>query len=334
MKNNINKKKFFVIAEIGNNHEGSFDLAKKLIKLAAKSGVDAVKFQTFKADNFINISQKKRIEQLKKFQFSHEQFEKLKNLAKRNNLHFISTPFDIESAAFLKKICDIIKISSGDNNFFYMIDEILRSNKKIIISTGMSSLDDIKSIISFLKRRLSFSKIKKRIYFLHCVSSYPAQDKDLNLLSINYLKEKLGIKVGYSDHSVGPIAAITAGTLGAEIIEKHFTIDKNYSKFRDHNLSADYHEMKFIVDSLKKVEVMLGEYKKNIHKSEKSNIFSMRRSPYASVDIKKGEILSEKNVVFQRPKIKGASSNYLKIFGKRINKKIKKNTLIKDRNIF
>ena len=148
------------------------------------------------------------------------------------------------------------------------------------------------------------------------------------------MKEKLGIKVGYSDHSVGPIAAITAVILGAEIIEKHFTIDKNYSKFRDHNLSADYHEMKFIVDSLKKVEVMLGEYKKNIHKSEKSNIFSMRRSPYASVDIKKGDILSEKNVIFQRPNLKGASLNYFTIFGNRLNKKIKKNIKIKDRNIF
>ncbi len=333
MQNNINKKKIFVIAEIGNNHEGNFALAKKLIKLAAKSGADAVKFQTFKADNFINISQKKRIKQLKKFQFSYEQFKKLKIFANKNNLLFISTPFDIESAIFLRKICDIIKISSGDNNFFYMIDELLKSKKKIIISTGMTSLDDIKSIITFLKKRLSFSQIRKKIYFLHCVSSYPAHAHDLNLLSIKYLRKKLGIKVGYSDHSEGAIASITAGALGAEIIEKHFTIDKKYSKFRDHSLSADFEEMKFITESLKKIEVMLGKYEKKIHQSERSNLSSMRRSPYASVNIEKGEILSNKNVIFQRPRMKGTSLNHLEIFGKKINKKIKKYSLIKNKNI-
>jgi N,N'-diacetyllegionaminate synthase len=333
MLNNSNKKKIFVIAEIGNNHEGNFNLAKKLIQLAAKSGVDAVKFQTFKTENYINISQKKKIKQLKKFQFSHEQFKRLKNFANKNNLLFISTPFDIESAIFLKKICDIIKISSGDNNFFYMIDELLKSKKKIIISTGMTSMNDIKLIMSFLRKRLSFSQIRKKIYFLHCVSSYPAQAQDLNLLSIKYLREKLGIKVGYSDHSKGPIAAITAGMLGAEIIEKHFTIDKKYSKFRDHSLSADFEEMKFIIESFKNIKVMLGKYTKEIHKSERSNLSSMRRSPYASVDIEKGEILSNKNVIFQRPRMKGTSLNHLKIFGKKINKKIKKYTLIKNKNI-
>ena len=189
----------------------------------------------------------------------------------------------------------------------------------------MSSLDDIKSIISFKKTFIFFTN-KRESIFPHCVSSYP-QDKDLNLLSINYLKEKLGIKVGYSDHFVGPIAAITAGTLGAEIIEKHFTIDKNYSKFRIFMVLVDYHEMKFIVNSFKKVEVMLGEYKKDIHKSEKSNIFSMRRSPYASVDIKKEKYYQRKMLFFKDQNIKGASLNYLKIFGKIFNKKIKKGIL-------
>ena len=334
MQNLPNKKKIFVIAEIGNNHEGKFYLAKRLIKLAAKSGADAVKFQTYKADDYINISQKKKLKQLRKFQLSYEQFHKLKSFANKNNLLFISTPFDVESAKFLTKICDVIKISSGDNDFFYMIDEILKSKKKIIISTGMTSINEIKSIISFLRKRLSFFQIKKRIFFLHCVSSYPAQAKDLNLLSIKYLRKKLGVKVGYSDHSKGPVAAITAGVLGAEIIEKHFTIDKNYSKFRDHSLSADFTEMKFIIDSLKSIKIMVGKYTKKINQSERSNLLLMRRSPYASSNIKKGEILSNKNVIFQRPRVNGSSFNHLKIFGKKIKKELKKNALIKNKDIF
>lgn len=158
IKNFDLKKKVFIIAEIGNNHEGSFKIAKKLILLAAKAGADAVKFQTYKTENFIRKEDAKRFKQLKKFELTYEQFKKLKKFAHQNKMRFISTPLDIESANFLIKNTDVIKIASGDNNFFPLIENILNSKKSIIISTGMTNFTQIKKML-----RIIFKIIGKKM---------------------------------------------------------------------------------------------------------------------------------------------------------------------------
>jgi N,N'-diacetyllegionaminate synthase len=296
---NLNRlKKTFIIAEIGNNHEGSFNVACKLIEKAKKAGVDAVKFQTFETKNYYNQNDVERFERLKKFELTKEEFYKLSLLAKNNNLKFISTPFDINSAIFLNKIVDCFKISSGDNNYYQLIKQVLKFKKNTIISTGLLNYKDIINLYKFIKK-LKFNNSK--IAFLHCISSYPVEDKEVNLLSISFLKKKFPLTIGYSDHTLGIHAAVVASVLGAKIIEKHFTLDNYYSKFRDHQLSLNPVNMKHLVDTIRSVECMMGKEQKIIQPSEKKNLFSMRRSLYLSKDKDKNSKIKAKDVSILRP---------------------------------
>jgi N,N'-diacetyllegionaminate synthase len=311
---NLNKlKKTFIIAEIGNNHEGSFNVACKLIKEAKKAGVDAVKFQTFETKNYVNKNDFERFKRLKKFQLTKEEFYKLSLLAKNNNLKFISTPFDINSAIFLNKIVDYFKISSGDNNYYQLIEKVLKFKKNTIISTGLLNFKGTINLYKFIKK-LKFDNSK--IAFLHCVSSYPAEDKEANLLSISLLKKNFPFTIGYSDHTLGIHAAIAATVIGAKIIEKHFTLDNNYSKFRDHQLSLNPVNMKHLVDSIRSIEYMMGKEQKIIQPSEKKNLFSMRRSLYLSKNINKNSKIKVKDVSIVRPFVSLEPFDLNKVVGK------------------
>ena len=311
IKNFDLKKKVFIIAEIGNNHEGSFKIAKKLILLAAKAGADAVKFQTYKTENFIRKEDAKRFKQLKKFELTYEQFKKLKKFAHQNKMRFISTPLDIESANFLIKNTDVIKIASGDNNFFPLIENILNSKKSIIISTGMTNFTQIKKMLRIIFKIIGKKNAKKRIGLLHCVTNYPVENSFANLKSIKFLKDKLDLTIGYSDHTIGPEASMAAVGLGARIIEKHFTIDKKFSKFRDHALSADYLDLRNMIISIRKIEKQLGSYNKEIQKSEKKMIKMVRRSGYLKRNMALNEKLKIKDINFFRPAL---TENFLHLY--------------------
>ena len=329
LKNFNLKKKVFIIAEIGNNHEGNFNNAKKMVKLAAKAGADAVKFQTFRTENFIRKIDKKRFNQLKKFELSYKQFKSLRDLAHKNNLKFISTPLDLESANFLIANADLIKISSGDNNFFPLIDKILKSKKKIIISCGMMNINQIKSLEKHIYNSIGKKSAIERVAFLHCVTSYPVEDKYANLNSIRFMNKKINLTVGYSDHTLGIQASLAAVALGANIIEKHFTLDKNFSHFRDHYLSSDFRELKNIVDSIRRLEMQLGKKNKEIQKPEKKLIKIVRRGPYAIKDIQAKEKLSFFKKNFLRPAFSTNFLNLKKILGKREKNKFLKDKMIK-----
>ncbi len=290
-----NKKVPFIIAEIGNNHEGSYKLAKKLISETSKAGVNAVKFQTFQTEDFINSNDKQRF---KRFELTKEEFSKLAKFTKKRGMKFISTPLDINSAKFLNKIVDIFKISSGDNNYFDLIKKVFSFKKQVIISSGLLNYLEIETLIKFIKKN-KFPLHK--VFFLHCVSDYPVKDLEANLLSIKFLKDKYKINIGYSDHTLGIEASIVATALGAQIIEKHFTIDKNFSNFRDHALSADTSEMIKLVKSVRRATKMLGNLEKKISSSEKKNVNLMRRSLYFKDDIKKNQKISKKHFKVVRP---------------------------------
>ena len=248
----------FVIAEVGNNHEGKFEIAKKLILKASEAGVDAVKFQTFKTEDYVNASDKKRYNQLKKFELTKEQFYKLSKIAKKKNLKFISTPFDLESAEFLNKIVDFYKISSGDLTYLRLIENIIKFKKDTIISTGCSTIEEIKKTFEFIKKK-NFPLNK--LSFLHCVSMYPAPISNINLSSINYLKKKFNIRIGYSDHSIGYTIPVLSVLYGAQIIEKHFTLDNNFSNFRDHKLSLNPKNLGLFVKKIQYLDKIFGEKK-------------------------------------------------------------------------
>ena len=328
LKKNKFKKKVFIIAEVGNNHEGNFNVAKKLIHLAAKAGADAIKFQTFKTENFINKKNKKRFNQLKKFELKYNQFEKLKKIAHKKKLFFISTPLDIASAVFLNKTADIIKIASSDNNFFPLLDVVTKSKKPLIISTGMTSFSQIKHLISYFNKKVGKKVTEKNISLLQCVTSYPVEDKYANLNSIPFLIKNTKLRIGYSDHTIGYEACLGAVALGAKIIEKHFTLSKNYSKFRDHAISSDFAELKKIVDGIRKLEKQMGFFDKKILKPEKKIIKLVRRNVHATQNIQVGSKINLGNVKFLR---KTSTDDYLHlkdIIGKTTKKKIFRNQRI------
>ena len=323
-------KKVFVVGEIGNNHEGNFNNAKKLITMAAKAGADAVKFQTFKTENFILKKNLKRFNQLKNFELTFQQFKSLKKIANKKKLKFISTPLDLESGDFLIKNADIIKIASGDNNFFPLLEKILKSKKLTIISTGLTNYSQLKILIKYIYKKIGKNNAEKKIALLHCVTSYPVQDNFANLRSIEYLKKKLKFTIGYSDHTIGNEACIAAVAMGAKIIEKHITLDKKFSKFRDHAISADYKDFKSMIFSIRKIEKQLGQFNKEIQNPEKKLLKLIRRGLYAKKNISEGQVLSQRNVNFLRPSLNSDFDYLNKFLGKTVKKKIKLNQKIRN----
>ena len=318
---NLNKlKKTFIIAEIGNNHEGSFDIACKLIEEAKKTGVDAVKFQTFKTEDFISPHEKKKFKRLKKFELSYEQFVKLSVIAKKNDLKFISTPLDIKSAIFLNNIVDCFKIASGDNNYYNLIKTVLNFNKTTFISTGLLGFAEVKSLLKFINK-IQFNL--SRLSLFHCVSDYPVSFEEANLLSIKFLKEKFPITIGYSDHTIGKEASLLAVSLGAKIIEKHFTLSNNFSKFRDHKISLNPIDMEQLVSSVRKAELMLGNESKEIQRGESKNLHLIRRSIYAAGNFHKNTIIKNNMIKILRPASFYQPNDIKKILNKRIKSRIK-----------
>ena len=312
-----------IVGEIGNNHEGCFKTAKKLINMAAKAGVDAVKFQTYKTEKFILINDKKNFKKFKKFEFSFSQFRKLKSYANQKKLLFISSALDLESASFLIKNSDAIKVASSDNDFSLLYKKILKSKKPLIISTGFLNSNDINNLI----RKLA--KIRRsNITVLHCVSCYPTEKKEVNLSSIRNMKNNFGVEYGYSDHTIGVEACLCAASLGARIIEKHITLDKNFSNFRDHKLSSDYKELKELVKQIRKIELILGNKFKNIQKGENRILKAVRRKPYASKIIKKNDKFTEKNLNFLRSSISFKKTDINKLIDKKSKKNFRINQII------
>jgi len=313
-----------IIAEIGNNHEGNFDNAVRLVHAAADCGVNGVKFQTFKTELFVNPSDKERYQRLKSFELSYSQFMELSELAHSLGLFFISTPFDLESARFLNSIVDAYKIASGDNDFFPLIDEVVQSGKPLIISTGASQSDQIKKTVSYISESWKNKNILSDLALLHCVSCYPAPEDQVSLQSIRFLSDNFReYTIGYSDHTIGIDAAIESVAYGAKIIEKHFTLDKNFSTFRDHQLSADPTDMREMVRKIRMVSRMTGTYTKTIQPCETDMNGIIRRSIAAKDDLKSGHRLSWDDLMWIRPSSGMRPGNEQDILGKILKRDMK-----------
>jgi len=321
----------FFIAEIGANHNGSIELAKKQILLAKKSGADCVKFQNFSISNLFsekfypkgsNIHK-----QIKKYSLNYDNFVELYVFSRKNNILFSSTPFSEDDVDFLVKKIDVpfIKVASMDLNNTFLIEYISKSKKPIILSTGLSSYKEISNSVEILKKK------NCNFAFLHCISEYPPKNKDLNLNRINKLKNLFKVPVGFSDHSIGIIPSLTAVSVGACIIEKHFTSNKNLSGW-DHNISADYKDLKELIYISKKIYISLGNSEIKPIESIKK-IKSFRRSVVAKFPLKKGTVLTKNNIAFKRPG-NGISPDKIKsFFGYKLNKKLSFDELILRRHL-
>lgn len=312
-----------IIAEIGNNHEGNFDTAVRLVHAAADCGVDGVKFQTFKTEKFIRMADTARFERLKSFELTYSQFSQLSQLAHSLGMLFISTPLDLESAQFLDLIIDAYKIASGDNNFYPLLDEVAKTGKPLIISTGASEPELIVNAISVLEN--GWRKYNKRsdLAILHCVSCYPAPENQVNLQILTYLAEKYRYSIGYSDHMMGIEASVLAVACGARIIEKHFTLDNSFSSFRDHQLSADPKDMSELVRRIRSASVLIGSKDKKIQPCESELSIAIRRSIVAGINMEMGHSIGFSDLMWIRPGDGLAPGNEYKLLGKRLIRSVK-----------
>lgn len=298
----------YIIAEAGVNHNGSFELACKLVDAAKAAGADCIKFQTFKSQNLVSHTAQKaeyqkdvtgegsQIDMLKKLELSYDEFLMLKDYCEKQGICFLSTPFDFESIEFLKSIdMPFWKIPSGEiTNYPYLV-ALAKTEKPIVMSTGMCELEEIEAAIHVLKDHGA-----KDIRLLHCNTEYPTPFEDVNLRAMKTMKEYFDLEVGYSDHTEGIEVPVAAVALGATIIEKHFTLDRNMEG-PDHKASLEPNELKAMVESIRRIEKALGNGDKTPSKSEKKNITIARKSIVAKKNIRIGEILTEENLTVKRP---------------------------------
>lgn len=322
------KGKIFILAEIGSNHNGDFNLAKMLVEEAANSGADGVKFQTFNPDTIVHKDlpifpsargiYKTQHERLSALKLEYEQFKKLKKLANKLGVLFLSTPFDEDSTDFLDEIVPFYKVSSGDIANIPLLKHIAGKRKPVILSTGMANEKEIEKAMDIFP--------KENIILLHCVALYPTPIEKANLLSIPYLREKYNIPVGYSDHTIGLAACKIAAALGAILIEKHFTLDKN-QPIGDHKISMDPADLADLVKEVRNIEKALGVYGKPIE-SEKEAAKIMRRSLYARTYIPKGATVSSNMIVALRPASGLLPEELENLVGKVAQIDIKKGTLL------
>ena len=355
----------YIIAEAGVNHNGKKELAYKLIDKAVDAGVNAIKFQIFKAQNLVTEKTKKtnyqkkntdtkmsQLEMLKQLELSFDIFKDLSNYCKKQKIDFLASAFDSESLNFIINDLklDTLKIASGEITNGPLLLAHARSKKNIILSTGMANIKEIISalkVISFgiknsnkiesiksnelyqciASHDLLIDLLKKKVTLLHCTSEYPAPFNEINLSSINFLKKKFGLPVGYSDHSNGIEISLAAAALGAKIVEKHFTLDRNLPG-PDHKASIEYLDLKHLVKCIRNIDIAIGKHGKMPSKSELLNRDLVRKSIVTNQRIHNGEILTNENLAIKRPGNGISPMKYWKLIGKKAKKNYKKNELL------
>jgi len=326
----------YIIAEAGVNHNGSFEMAKRLIEVAKEAGVDAVKFQTWKTELLVtpdsqlaqyqkvnNTETTSQFEMLKKLELSYQQFRELKAYAEEVGIEFLSTPDEKESADFLNEIVAVFKIGSGELTNLPFLKHIATFGKPVILSTGMGSMEEVKVAVNAISSVLDRDKIT----LLHATTQYPTPLEEVNLRAMITLRDYFGLKVGYSDHTLGIEVSVAAVAMGAEVIEKHFTLDKSLPG-PDHKASLDPLELADMVVALRNVEKALGNGVKQATSSERENINIVRKSIVALMDIRKGEEFNASNLTIKRPGSGISPDNWDKVIGQIAERDFQKDELI------
>jgi N,N'-diacetyllegionaminate synthase len=324
------RRKVFIIAEAGINHNGDIETAKEMVDLASSAGADAIKFQSFKAERIVSKFAPKaeyqkrmtgegesQLEMLKKFEMNEEMHKEIIAYCKERNIAFLSTPFDLESVRLLDELgLEIFKIPSGEVTNLPFLRKVGELKKKIILSTGMSYMEEVKKALDIL---IDSGTPKDHITLLHCNTEYPTPYHDANLLAMRRLKEAFNVKVGYSDHTPGAEASIAAAALGAEVVEKHFTIDKKMEG-PDHQASLGPEELIYMIRAIRNIEKALGSSDKRPSPSEAKNRDVARKSIVAARDIKKGEVFTQENLTTKRPGTGISPMEWEMVLGKRADR--------------
>jgi len=324
----------YVIAEIGVNHNNNINISKKIIDFCVKEKVNAVKFQTFKAENLalkntpkVNYQLKSKndkeshFKMLKKLELNEKDHKYLLTYCKKKGIDFISTPYDVESAKFLNSLkIDAIKVASADLTDNFLHEYLSKTNRKIIISTGMSNMSEIKDTLKLYKKKIH------NVSLLHCVSNYPCSFSSINLNCLDDLK-KFKCKIGFSDHSLGYMASILAISKGAKIIEKHITLD-NKLPGPDHKSSLDLKNFKIFLDKIRQANIILGVNKKVAQKEERQMMKVSRKGLYFKTDLEAGKIVQKSDLLALRPFNGMKVSNYKNVINKKLKKNVSKNQSI------
>lgn len=301
-------RKVLVIAEAGVNHNGSVDIAKELVRQAKRCGADIVKFQTFCPEKLASRHavmadyQKKNLGfdepqevMLGRLALKQEEYVLLADYCKEIGIQFLSTPFELESVRFLNDLQDIWKIPSGEVTDYPYLAALARTGKDIILSTGMSTMEEVGEALAVLRGNGA-----GKITLLHCTTNYPTPMEDVNLKAMQTMRDAFGLEVGYSDHTQGIEVPVAAVALGAAVIEKHFTLDRNMEG-PDHRASLEPEELEAMVNAIRNTEKAMGDGVKVPSESEKANTAAARKSIVAAQGIKAGEILTEENLTTKRP---------------------------------
>jgi N-acetylneuraminate synthase/N,N'-diacetyllegionaminate synthase len=321
-------QKVFIIAEAGVNHNGQLDLAFQLVDKAVEIGADCVKFQTFKTENIVTKTSPKanyqmlvtdksesQFDMLKKLELQKEDFKKIKAYCTQKGIQFLSTPYNPEDANLLNDLgVEAFKIASGQLVELPFLKHVARFGKQMIISTGMANLSEVFAAVQAIR-----SVDNNDIIVLQCNTDYPSKIEDTNIKAMLTMRDAIGVRIGYSDHVPNNYACYAAVALGAEVIEKHFTLDKKMEG-PDHSCSLEPTEFKELIEGVRNVEKCLGTGIKTPSQSEINNTYGMRRSLVARTDLQSGTVLDEKHFGFKRP-ANGLSPNYLETL---IGKKLKK----------
>lgn len=354
--------KTYIIAEAGVNHNGDIALARQLVEAAADAGVDAVKFQTFKAEKLASVkapkadyqnkttdSAESQLDMLKKLELPWETYPKLIALCKQRGIEFLSTPFEEDSLAFLVQNCKLplIKIPSGEITNAPFLLAVAKTSLPVILSTGMSTLKDIEDALSVLAfgylhpneaiRAGGFAKayieaqstglLKSKVQLMHCTTEYPAPFDEVNLAAMDTMRRAFGLDIGYSDHTKGIAVPLAAAARGAKIIEKHFTLDRKLPG-PDHKASLEPNELKEMVVGIRQIEQAIGSGIKIPSKKELANSVVVRKSIVAACHIAKEEVFSEKNISFKRPGNGISPMRYWEMLGRMADREYAKDEVI------
>lgn len=327
---NMEKNRTYIIAEAGVNHNGDVDLAKKLIRAAKEAGADCVKFQTFKAEKIVTKTSPKakyqlevtnreetQFDMLKKLELDMEAYKELVELCREIDIDFLSTPYNKEDVEFLEELgVNTYKIASGQLTELPFLRYVARKNRRMLLSTGMGTLADVFNAVEAIREEGNDD-----IIVLQCTTNYPSRIEDANILAMNSIKEACGVRVGYSDHVPNNFACFASVALGAEIVEKHFTLDVSMEG-PDHSCSLTPNEFKEMVEGIRNIELSLGSKIKRPSQVEKDNSTGMKRGLVVLEELEEGTILREEHIGFKRP-LQGIPINMLDdVIGKKLSKSL------------
>ena len=328
------KRETFIIAEAGVNHNGSMQLAYEMVEQARIAGVNAIKFQTFKAESLVSKfaqmasyqkkntnSEESQLSMLRKLELTYDNFRELKSHCDKAGILFISTPFDFDSIDFLNDLeIPLWKVPSGEVTNLLFLEKIAQTRKEVILSTGMSTLDEIAAAVEVLSSC-------RKITLLHCSTIYPTPLESVNLAAMETMKDRFSMDIGYSDHTLGIEISLVAVGMGAKIIEKHFTLDKNMEG-PDHKASLNPEELKALVEGIRRIEIALGDGVKSPTPAERDNMLVARRSIVAKKAIEKGDVFSKDNLTIKRPGIGISPMEWYNVIGKISNRDYEEDEII------